>query len=105
MTLEAPEFIRRFLLHVLPPGFHRIRHYGFFGNRHRTEQLALCRQLLGMLTPVLPVSPDPRRDYRDVYEALTGVSLRTCPVCQHGRMVRVTTLPPGTRAPPRGGLG
>jgi len=105
LTLDAAEFLRRFLLHVLPPGFHRIRHYGFFGNRHRAEQLALCRQLLGMLTPVLPVSPDPRRDYRDVYEALTGVSLRTCPVCQHGQMVRVTTLPPGPRAPPRGGLG
>ncbi|HEX2215786.1 MAG TPA: IS91 family transposase, partial [Xanthobacteraceae bacterium] len=44
MTLAADEFIRRFLLHTLPHGFHRIRHYGFLGNRHRAEKLALCRR-------------------------------------------------------------
>ena len=48
MTLSADEFIRRFLLHVLPSGFHRIRYYGFLGNRHRKER---CRQLLGMAPP------------------------------------------------------
>ena len=47
MTLDASEFIRRFLLHVLPSGFHRIRYYGWLGHRHRTETLARCRQLLG----------------------------------------------------------
>jgi hypothetical protein len=46
MTLEPAEFIRRFLLHVLPPGFHRIRHFGFLANAHRAARLALCRQLL-----------------------------------------------------------
>src|SRR5207248_1673654 len=46
MTLEAGEFIRRFLLHVLPDGFHRIRHYGLFANGHRADKLALCRKLL-----------------------------------------------------------
>jgi Putative transposase/Transposase zinc-binding domain len=102
MTLDAAEFLRRFLLHVLPPGFHRIRHYGFLGNRHRAEKLALCRQLLGMLLPVLPASTGPR-DYRDVYEALTGVSLRVCPVCQRGQMVWLAPLSPVNRAPPGGG--
>src|SRR5438874_3843740 len=48
MTLKAEEFIRRFLLHVLPNGFRRIRYYGFLGNRHREEKLAVCRRLLGM---------------------------------------------------------
>jgi hypothetical protein len=48
MTLEADEFIRRFLLHVLPDGFHRIRHYGLFANGHRADKLALCRKLLGV---------------------------------------------------------
>ena len=48
MTLSAEEFIRRFLLHVLPGGFHRIRYYGFLGNRYRKEKLEQCRQLLGM---------------------------------------------------------
>jgi len=51
MTLTAEEFTRRFLLHVLPRGFHRIRYYGFLGNRFRQEKLARCRQLLGMALP------------------------------------------------------
>jgi hypothetical protein len=59
MTLNADEFIRRFLLHVLPDGFQRIRHYGFLGNRYREEKLARCRQLLGM-----PANPLPAEDQR-----------------------------------------
>ena len=58
VTLSAPEFIRRFLLHVLPTGFHRIRYFGLFGNRHRTAKLARCRQLLGMVPP-RPVAAAP----------------------------------------------
>jgi len=106
MALDAHEFIRRFLLHVLPGGFHRIRHYGFLGARFRVVKLALCRQLLGLVS-ALPLGGPPspgRRDYRDVYEALTGVSLRVCPVCQHGQMVRVATVPRDPRAPPGGGI-
>src|SRR5580704_14796674 len=72
MTLSADEFIRRFLLHVLPSGFHRIRYYGFLGNRHRKKKLEHCRQLLGMVPPSEsssePVTPE---DYRDRYEKLT----------------------------------
>ena len=48
MTLEAGEFIRRFLIHVLHGGFHRIRYYGFLGNCHRAQKLARCRELIGM---------------------------------------------------------
>ena len=55
MTLSAEEFIRRFLLHVLPDGFQRIRYYGFLGNRYRHEKLDLCRRLLGM--PVVSQPP------------------------------------------------
>ena len=47
MTLDAGEFIRRFLLHVLPAGFHRIRHFGFLANGHRAARLALCRTAAG----------------------------------------------------------
>ena len=94
MTLTATEFIRRLLLHVLPPGFHRIRYYGFLGNRHRTEKLARCRQLLGMgVSPPPPDDPMPLPDYRDRYESLTGVSLRTCPVCKAGHMILLEGLP------------
>jgi hypothetical protein len=48
MRIEIAEFIRRFLLHILPSGFHRIRHYGLFANGHRADKLALCRTLLGV---------------------------------------------------------
>ena len=67
MTLKATEFIRRFLLHVLPSGFVRIRHYGFLANRVCQEKLALCRALLGdrrmeiSLKPSYPVLPNDAR--------------------------------------------
>ena len=92
MTLEAEEFIRRFLLHVLPSGFQRIRYYGFLGNRYREQKLARCRQLLGMAAAKPPVS-DAGTDYRDRYEELTGNSLRICPRCRQGHMVVVQILP------------
>jgi Putative transposase len=84
MRLAAEEFIRRFLLHVLPEGFQRIRYYGFLANCHREQKLALCRQLLQ--TPPPKPSCDEKKDYRDRYEELTGKSLRACPVCQKGQM-------------------
>lgn len=84
MSLRGGEFIRRFLIHVLPDGFHRIRYFGFLGNNHRDRKLALCRELLRM-APAEPV--DPPADYRDRYEALTGASLRQCPHCRIGTMV------------------
>jgi hypothetical protein len=90
MTLSADEFIRRFLLHVLPDGFQRIRYYGFLGNRYRQLKLARCRQLLGMTSADKTAQePEPQKDYRDRYEELTGISLRLCPVCRQGRMIRV----------------
>jgi hypothetical protein len=84
MSLQAGEFIRRFLIHVLPDGFHRIRYFGFLGNCHRARKLALCRELLRM-APAAPA--DPPADYRGRYEALTGMSLRQCPYCLTGIMV------------------
>jgi hypothetical protein len=95
MPLSADEFIRRFLLHVLPDGFHRIRYYGFLGNRYRQEKLERCRQLLGMASAdqTTPAT-EPPKDYRDRYEELTGVSLRLCPVCRRGRMIRKEVPPP-----------
>ena len=97
MTLSADEFIRRFLLHVLPEGFHRIRYYGFLGNRYRKEKLKQCRQLLGMV-PLEPDSPTevPELDYRDRYQALTGSSLWECPACHRGRMIVIAEIPPGS---------
>jgi len=110
MTLDADEFIRRFLLHVVPTGFMRIRHYGFLANRHCEARLACCRRLLGVPAPIDPVPvslaediPVGGQDYRDRYEQLTGNSLRLCPHCKKGHMVCIDIFSPGAlpRAPPK----
>lgn len=72
MTLAAEEFIRRFLLHVLPRGFHRIRYYGFLGNRSRQAKLARCRELLSITRPQVPPKQSANSDYHDRHEELTG---------------------------------
>ena len=102
MRLDAQELIRRFLLHVLPNGLQRIRHYGLLANRHRALKLARCRQLLAQPAPAVNLPPAPL-DYRDRYEQLTGKSLRDCPKCAQGRMLCIETFLPGAmpRAPPR----
>jgi hypothetical protein len=89
MTLDGGEFIRRFLIHVLPDGFHRIRYFGFLGNCQRSRKLALCRELLGM---VPPAPADPPADFRDRFDALTGRSLRECPHCRTGVMVVIDSI-------------
>ena len=90
MTLEAQEFIRRFLLHVLPDGFMRIRHFGFLANRSKKQALAQYRQLLD-LDPALPQSPI--LPAKDLLLKLTGVDLSRCPCCHEGTMIVVGDLP------------
>lgn len=99
MRLDAEEFTRRFLLHVLPSGFQRIRHYGLLANCHREVKLEQCRQLLQ--APPAPPSEEPL-DYLDRYQRLTGMSLRDCPQCGNAQMVRIESFLPGTlpRGPP-----
>ncbi len=91
MTLKADEFIRRFLLHVLPRGFQRIRQFGLLANRRRRERLARCRQLLGAGVPTTPSLP---RDYKTLYETVTGESLDHCRVCRIGYMKFARLLVP-----------
>jgi hypothetical protein len=93
MTLTANEFIRRFLLHVLPAGLQRIRYYGFLGNRCREAKLARCRQLLAMPQPESSAC-DAATDYRDRYEEFTGASLTQCPACHRGRMLVIEVIKP-----------
>jgi hypothetical protein len=89
MTLSADEFIRRFLLHVLPDGFQRIRYYGLFGNRHRAGNLALCRALLvGARSALLPL-----KTQLHVIDIIVRTAAR-CPVCKVGTMSRTLVLPP-----------
>lgn len=91
MTLDAGEFIRRFLLHVLPSGFMRLRHYGLLGNRDRGAKLSRCRKLLEVPDST-GEEPEPPRDSKSAYETLTGVSFDTCPSCHLGHMVCVEIL-------------
>ena len=63
MRIDTSEFMRRFLLHVLPNGFHRIRHYGLLANGHRANKLTLCRSLLAVTAPA---PADRREDHDDV---------------------------------------
>src|SRR5262249_43749983 len=95
MTLAADEFIRRFLLHVLPDGFQRIRYYGLLGNRLRKQKLSQCRQLLGMASlETRSGKATVPEDYRDRFQKTTNSSLRECPVCHCGQMVLIETLTP-----------
>jgi hypothetical protein len=96
MTLDAGEFIRRFLLHTLPDGFQRIRHYGFLAKGCRAAKLALCRQLLAAPPPEPPPPPG---DVRERLRRLTGRDLDICPCCGGGPMVSLGPLP---RTPPQG---
>jgi len=85
MTLQADEFIRRFLMHVPPKGFMRIRHYGLFGNRYRSANIALCRQLLDVSAPE-PIADLENMAWDERYLALTGHDPLLCPVCKKGRL-------------------
>jgi hypothetical protein len=75
MPLPAQEFLRRFLLHVVPRGFMRIRHYGLLANRHRTQKLARCRALLGVASTPAPA------DSIDTTDGATDIWLVPCPHC------------------------
>ena len=83
MTLDAFEFIRRFLLHVLPDGFVKIRHYGLLSNRNRKACLEICRALLGVTEP----EPAPSETWQEALVRITGVDVTRCPLCQ-GQMRR-----------------
>jgi hypothetical protein len=96
MTLGAGEFIRRFLLHTLPDGFHRIRHYGFLANGCRAAKLVLCRRLLAA---PMPTPAPPAIDYRERYRQLTGHSLDVCPCCG-GAMLSLGAFRPHRPAAP-----
>jgi hypothetical protein len=90
MTLPAGEFIRRFLLHVLPERFVRIRYYGLLANRHRAGHLERCRELLGQ--PAAE-SREPE-DWQSRCTRLTGRDPTLCPVCGQGHLRRVEDLAP-----------
>lgn len=97
--LPAHEFLRWFLLHVLPDGFQRIRHYGFLSNRAKKDALSRCRALLGVTSSLSPTTA--QDSPRETILALTGVDIHRCPVCGGPTLRRVAVLPPMRSAPIR----
>jgi hypothetical protein len=106
MTVTTHEFIRRFLLHVVPSGFMRIRHYGILGNRCKAKLLPLCRALIGGTTlqefeeNEVEVDCDNKKEKKKWYEIiqeLTGADPRICPHCRKGIMMVVRVIPGNKR--------
>ena len=101
ITITAVEFIRRFLLHSLPKGFVRIRHYGFLANRNRVKNLNNIRRLMDM-------SPLPEKNNASSEEMmlqLTGIDITACPCCSKGKMKLVAEIPRCRARPPNNMLG
>jgi hypothetical protein len=93
MTLKADEFIRRFLLHVLPPRYVRIRHFGLLANRNCQDNIALCREIIGRGQAILKENVR-QETWQEQLLRICGVDVTTCPACQKGRMFRVALLFP-----------
>ncbi|MFH1581167.1 MAG: IS91 family transposase [Pseudomonadota bacterium] len=96
VTITAVEFIRRFLLHSLPKGFVRIRHYGFLANRNRSANLTTIRRLMGL-------SPPPAKEMASLEEMmkkLTGTDITICPCCNKGKMQFFVEIPKYRARPP-----
>jgi hypothetical protein len=96
VTIAAVEFIRRFLLHSLPKGFVRIRHYGFLANRNRNEYLNAIRDLMDVSAP-------PEKEVASLEEMmlqLTGTDITTCPFCSDGKMQFFAEIPKGRARSP-----
>jgi hypothetical protein len=98
MPLQAQEFIRRYLLHVLPKGFMRIRHYGLNANRAKHHKLTLARAALNVprFTP-LPTAPETIEAF---WLRVAQLDIHRCPHCASGRLLRIATLAPRAHGPP-----
>ena len=91
MTLQAGEFIRRFLLHVLPDRFVRIRHFGLLANRNRKDNIASCHEMLGAEKGT---KEKKRETWQEQLLRICGIDVTVCPVCQKGRMHTIERLFP-----------
>jgi hypothetical protein len=89
MQLPAAQFLERFLLHVLPAGFTRIRHIGLLANRHKGQQLAQARAALAAPAP----APVPKESAQQLCLRVLGIDIERCPACGQGRLRIVAQLP------------
>jgi hypothetical protein len=101
MTLKVDEFIRRYLLHVLPNRYVRIRHFGLLANRRRKDNITLCRELIGTCIPISP-EKEKKETWQEQLRRICGIDVTICPVCQKGRMFMVDELLPSRCHSPPG---
>jgi len=90
MTLAAEEFIRRFVLHVLPKGFMKIRYFGFLAHRNKKQSIPLLRKLINPKAKLLEKSNE---TVVEMMLRLTGIDVTSCPECKKGRMIKIRALP------------
>jgi hypothetical protein len=95
MTIDAEEFIRRFMLHVLPQGFTKIRYFGFLAHTRKKSAIARIRRIIDPLTA--PPEKAKKETARETMLRVTGVDIAICPACGKGKMVVVARLPLGFR--------
>lgn len=100
MTLEGIEFIRRFLLHILPHRFVKIRYYGFLSNKNRKIKLKICKELFGVVNDE-EVSSDNKETWEELFFRLTGIDYQKCPCCKKGHMIRKYELHPECYSQPK----
>jgi hypothetical protein len=99
MRVAVDEFIRRFLLHVLPEGYMKIRYFGICSNRSRKEKITLCKKILYVSEKEVD-STSEKKSWQDIYFQTTGIDLSVCPVCGKGKMKCKETISPQTWKPP-----
>ena len=97
-SLEIFEFIRWFLLHVLPKNFYKIRYYGILASRNRKRKLAVCREILEVIIEVKELDK-PEKSFENWFFELTGIEPSICQVCKKDRLVRKNKLKPEYLAP------
>jgi hypothetical protein len=93
MTLKVEEFIRRFLLHVLPSRFVRMRHFGLLANRKRKDTIALCRKILGEVRTATQQNSR-KETWQEQLFRICRIDVTLCPVCRIGRLWMVAPLLP-----------
>ena len=99
MSLEAFKFIRRFLYHILPEGFMKIRHYGILSNRNKNDKLVTCKKFLGVDADDSGQTKE-KESWEDLLMRITGTDPKMCPNCKKGKMILQKRLRPGKERDP-----
>ena len=92
-SLEVSEFIRRFLLHVLPKGYFKVRYYGILASRNR-HKLRTAQEILGIAAPEHEQLQESEKSFEEWFFEFTGIEPGICPVCKKGRLIRKAQLAP-----------